>query len=97
MNPLRDDPFGDFVALPTTTLTDHTMLTWTRQAPSYHDFDDMFSMVRANPGETQQVLDALAAGPRPLAEIVGGFPPGRRPFVRMTAMWLAKSGVLNWR
>ena len=97
MNPLRDDPFCDFVALPTTTLTDDTMLTWTGQAPSRHDFDDMFSMVRANLGETRQVLDGLAAGPRPLAEIVQDFPPGRRPFVRMTVMWLAKSGVLSWR
>jgi glycosyltransferase involved in cell wall biosynthesis len=97
MHPLRDDPFADFQALPSRVLDGHVVLRRTHLQPSYDPFDAMFPAVRATPQEVSRLLLALDDGPHSLDEVLAGFPAARRPFVRMGVMWLAKSGVIEWR
>ncbi len=61
------------------------------------ELDGLFPTLRATPAETEQLTAALrAAGTLTVGELVGAFPPGRRPFLRMTLLWLAKAGVVDW-
>lgn len=96
MNPLRDDPFSDFRGLPSQTLGEDTVLSLTGRVASFDQFDDLFASVRGSREETQQVLEVLASGPCPLGELLPHFPAARRPFIRLSVMWLAKSGVISW-
>lgn len=96
LNPLRGDPFADFAELPTQTLTAETVLRRTGIEVSFTDLDNLFSQFRGTAEETDAVLAALENGPVRVADLVAQFPARRRPFVRMTVMWLAKSGVLTW-
>lgn len=108
MNPLRGDPFTDFRALPTQLIRDdlHVWLSLgAKMDPSLTtsgprpdlELDTMFAGMRANSNETQRALERLrAADTLTVGEVLGDFPAARRPFVRMTLMWLAKAGVLEW-
>jgi glycosyltransferase involved in cell wall biosynthesis len=61
------------------------------------ELDRLFPTLRATPEETEQLITALsAADTLTVGELVGAFPPGRRPFLRMTLLWLAKAGVVDW-
>jgi glycosyltransferase involved in cell wall biosynthesis len=97
MPPLRNDPFADFAALPSSTLSAETLLWRTGIALPTADFDTLFAHVRGTDDELQAVLEKLADGPLTLGELLSGVPARRRPFVRMSVMWLAKSGVVDWR
>ncbi len=106
-NPLRGDPFLDFRTLPTTVLTDDTGL---QLAPASADpaagpllvdpmpaLDGMFPGLRGDLSEAESVLELLRdSGPQPVGEVLAAFPPRRRAFVRMTVMWLAKAGAIEW-
>ena len=103
MPPLRNDPFADFRGLPAAVLTDETLVRLSGAGggdlgpdPAV-ELDRLFPALRATSDETAQLLDALgAAGTLSVAELVRAFPPGRRPFVRMSLAWLAKAGVVDW-
>jgi glycosyltransferase involved in cell wall biosynthesis len=105
LNPLRSDPFVDFRALPSAVLTDDTIVWLTRSGedpgPTSADLsaelDQLFPGLRGSATEADLVIDMLrASGPRPVADLVALFPPRRRPYVRMTVLWLAKAGVVEW-
>ena len=108
MPPLRNDPFADFAALPAAVLTDETRLRLTAAARSDAapgplgpdpalELDGMFPALRGTSEEAARVVEVLRARDElPVSDIVREFPPGRRPFVRMTLLWLAKAGVVDW-
>ncbi len=106
-NPLRGDPFLDFRTLPTTVLTDDTAL---RLAPGHADraagsmladpipaLDGMFPGLRGSASEAESVLELLeVGGSQSVGQVLSAFPARRRAFVRMTIMWLAKAGAVEW-
>lgn len=109
VNPLRGDPFADFRDLPTLVL--HDDLVVQLAAPSGAaggsagapvavpdtELDRMASGMRGNEHEARGVVGVLAAsGPMTVRDVLGEFPGQRRPFVRMTVLWLAKAGVVEW-
>ncbi|MEI6372212.1 MAG: glycosyltransferase family 4 protein [Actinomycetes bacterium] len=106
MNPLRNDPFVDFRPLPTRVLTDDLSLRLAAGANGGSDLllpnplvelDAMFPGLRGNESEVAEVIALLGkAGTLSVGEIVQSFPQSRRAFVRMTVMWLAKAGVVEW-
>ncbi|MEI6621886.1 MAG: glycosyltransferase [Actinomycetes bacterium] len=106
LNPLRSDPFVDFRLLPTEVLTDDTRVQLvtaddSRAQPGRPDLsaelDQMFPGLRADADETDRVTDVLRrCGPLTVRDLLQSFPPRRRPFVRMTIVWLAKTGVVDW-
>ena len=108
MPPLRNDPFADFAALPTAVLTDETRLRLAAEAPGDAgsgplgpdeslELDVMFPALRGTKGEAARIVEVLReSGALPVRDIVRAFPPGRRPFVRMSLLWLAKAGVVDW-
>jgi glycosyltransferase involved in cell wall biosynthesis len=104
MNPLRGDPFADFRGHPGAVLHDGLRL---RLAPAAEpgalgpdpavELDQLFPGLRGSPAEAQEVVSLLqAAGSLSVQDVVRAFPPGRRAFVRMSLMWLAKAGVVDW-
>jgi hypothetical protein len=104
MNPLRGDPFTDFRGHPGAVLHDALQL---RLAPAAEpdalgpdpamELDQMFPGLRGSAMEAREVVSLLqAAGSLPVRDVLRAFPPGRRPFVRMSLVWLAKSGVVDW-
>lgn len=104
-NPLRGDPFADFRTLPSQVLDDDIVLrlapgaTGAPAAPDLPvtELDQMFPGLRADDRETRQVIDLLAsAGELPVRGILAEFPAQRRRFIRMTLVWLAKAGVVDW-
>ncbi len=102
-SPLRDDPFRTFAALPTSVLTDDTLLRVDPAAVAAEawlprvELDDVHPGLRGTTAEAQAVLAYVAdRGECRLVDVVAQFPPRRRPFMRMTVVWLAKSGALRW-
>jgi len=100
MPPLRNDPFRDFRGLPSAVLADDLvvrLVEGARRPDPAVELDGLFATVRATPAETEQVLAALTdVGALTVAELTATVPPERRPFVRMTLLWLAKAGVVDW-
>ena len=106
MNPLRNDPFVDFRPLPTQVLTDDLALQLAAGANGGSDLllpnplvelDAMFPGLRGHESEAAEVVALLGnAGTLTVSELLQSFPQGRRAFVRMTVMWLAKAGVVEW-
>jgi glycosyltransferase involved in cell wall biosynthesis len=102
MSPLRNDPFVDFGGLPGAVLHDDLVVRLAEGAGTLGPdpalaLDGLFSALRPTADETAQALAALCAeGSLTVARLVAPFPPGRRPFVRMALVWLAKAGVLDW-
>ena len=104
MNPLRGDPFVDFRGHPSAVL--HEGLRLRLATAADHDalgpdpaveLDQMFPGLRGSPAEAREVVSLLqTAESLPLRDVMLAFPPARRPFVRMSLMWLAKSGVVDW-
>ena len=104
MNPLRGDPFVDFRGHPSAVLDDGLRL---RLAPGWErdslgpdpavELDQMFPGLRGSPAEAREVVRRVQeAGSPSVREVVLAFPPNRRPFVRMSVLWLAKAGVVDW-
>ena len=98
LNPLRGDPFADFAALPAQRIADDLVISATGRPIPGGDvpLDATFPGLRGSAAEAEAVLAALSGGPLSVGEVLGGFPLTRRPFVRNTIMWLAKSGVVDW-
>ncbi|TXH45281.1 MAG: glycosyltransferase family 1 protein [Actinobacteria bacterium] len=101
LSPLRDDPFRTFAALPSSVLGDDTLLrpgrvdadAWSPRV----ELDEVHPGLRGDADEARAVLAYIAErGQCRLADVTALFPPRRRPFVRMTIMWLAKSAALSW-
>ena len=104
MNPLRGDPFVDFRGHPSEVLDDDLRLRLAAGCdrdslgpdPAV-ELDQMFPGLRGSPAEAREVVSLLQeAGSLSVREVVLAFPPNRRPFVRMSVMWLAKAGVVDW-
>ncbi len=97
LNPLRGNPFSDFSTLPTRVLTDDMHLVLTTVPHPSTDLDRMFPALRGTDDEAEKVCELLqGAGPVSLRDLLQSFTPSRRPFVRMTVLWLAKAGVVDW-
>ena len=104
MNPLRGDPFADFRGHPGAVLHDGLRLRLATAAepdargpdPAV-ELDRMFPGLRGSPAEARRVVSLLqAAGSLSVRDVLLAFPPDRRPFVRMSLVWLAKAGVVDW-
>jgi glycosyltransferase involved in cell wall biosynthesis len=104
MNPLRGDPFVDFRGHPSEVLYDDLRLRLAAGCgrdslgpdPAV-ELDQMFPGLRGSPEEAREVVSLLQeAGSLSVREVLLAFPPNRRPFVRMSVMWLAKAGVVDW-
>lgn len=111
-NPLRGDPFDDFRALPSQVLDDDLVVRLVPGTAvgagvlagvggpaglPDTDLDRMYAGLRGGEQETRQVIDLLRdAGELPVREVLVAFPPARRRFIRMTLMWLAKAGIIDW-
>jgi hypothetical protein len=103
--PARMDPFHAFAAYPTQLLTPQTLLGLAE--PSLQAAKDRVRAWRTlamvdfarevlpTEAETQEVLEAAAAGPRPAAELVAGAVPARQAFLLRSLAWLVKLGVLT--
>ncbi len=104
MEPLRNDPFADFRGHPSAVLDDSTRVRLTAPMEgSDADLDGACALDRLFPGvrgtreEAERVVEALReAGSSSVQDVLQDVPPRRRPFVRMTLMWLAKAGVVDW-
>ena len=104
MNPLRGDPFADFRGHPGAVLHDGLRLRLTTAAepdargpdPAM-ELDQMFPGLRGSPVEARRIVSLLReAGSLSVQDVVRAFPPNRRAFVRMSLVWLAKAGVVDW-
>jgi glycosyltransferase involved in cell wall biosynthesis len=104
MNPLRGDPFAGFRGLASRVLSDDMPLELASRHTSEGTMPDasieleqMFPALRGSAAEAQQLIDLMrGAGPLTLHDLLQSFPPNRRPFVRMSVLWLAKAGVVDW-
>jgi glycosyltransferase involved in cell wall biosynthesis len=103
--PARMDPFHAFAAYPTQLLTPQTQLGLAtpglqaaqERARAWRALAmvDFAREVLPTEAETQQVLEAAAAGPRPAAELVAAAAPSRQAFLLRSLVWLVKLGVLT--
>ena len=104
MNPLRGDPFVVFRGHPTGVLHEDLTLSLAPDAEPVAlgpdaavELDQLFPGLRGSPAEADEVARLLReAGSLSAQQVLLAFPPARRPFVRMTLMWLAKAGVVDW-
>ncbi|MDP2794803.1 MAG: glycosyltransferase family 4 protein [Sulfurisoma sp.] len=105
--PARMDPFAAFASYPTAVLTGETVLELTdadagaalRRLRAFGELA-MVSFARVvlpTDAEAHAVLDAVAAGPRPAAELVRAVSAERQAFVFRSLAWLVKLGVLRVR
>jgi glycosyltransferase involved in cell wall biosynthesis len=104
LDPLRADPFAQFRGYATASMHDDLLLAATSAAgpdapcpgPSI-ELDDLFPGLRGSRAEAHRVLQLLReAGPLSVRELLADFSAGRHPFIRMSLVWLAKSGLVDW-
>ena len=104
MQPLGNDPFADFSGYATSVLADDQVVRCPplqqgdRQAPLVRcRLDGLLPGLRASPEEAARLLEHLQRqGACTVAELLAAFPAERHPFLRMTLVWLAKLGRLDW-
>ena len=104
MNPLRGDPFVVFRGHPSGVLHEDLTLSLAPDAEPVAlgpdaavELDQLFPGLRGSPAEADEVARLLReAGSLSAQQVLLAFPPPRRPFVRMTLMWLAKVGIVDW-
>lgn len=102
--PLAQDPFLDFSGYATTVLTDDQRLSCTAlhlgdpQAPLVRcQLDGLLPGLRGSRQEATALLERLQRqGPCSVAELLAPFAAERRPFLRMSLVWLAKLGRIDW-
>jgi glycosyltransferase involved in cell wall biosynthesis len=102
-DPVRGDPFVDFVGFPTHALTLDTPLA---AAPGVTGddvrrltgaLDLAFPGLRATQEECAQALDLLVSGQaRSSRDLLITFPMPRRRMVEMGLAWMAKLGLIDW-
>lgn len=102
---LGNDPFADFAGYASAVLSDHTMVRCTpllKRAAGDEPFnrcrlDGLLPGLRATPEEHRQLLALLGReGDCSVVDLLASFPPDRHPFLRMSLVWLAKLGLLDW-
>ena len=60
--------------------------------------DGLLPGLRGTPEEAAQLLSRLHnEGSCSVTELLAGFPAERHPFLRMSLVWLAKMGRIDWR
>ncbi|MEO8115695.1 MAG: glycosyl transferase family 1, partial [Phenylobacterium sp.] len=103
-NPVKGDPFRDFAAFASQTLSLDTRLS---VPPSIGpqdvlntagvELDAAFGPWRADPAECVRILQLVAAGEaRTVREALLAFPTPRRRAVELGLAWMAKLGFLDW-
>ena len=104
VNPLKGDPFADFVGFATHQLTPRTRLRL-RAGASVGDLeraksvrlDAAFAEWRGSLDEAARLLEPLAKGNVLTAqELLADFPAERHPVLLMSLAWLAKLGIVDW-
>jgi hypothetical protein len=104
VNPLKGDPFADFVGFATQQLTPRTRLRL-RAGASVADLqraasvqlDGAFAEWRGSLDEAARLLDRLAKGNvLTMQELLADFPVERHPVLQMSLAWLAKLGIVDW-
>ena len=101
---LGNDPFADFAGYASAVLSDATTVRCTPlQRAAVHEpfnrcrLDGLLPGLRATPEEHRQLLALLgSAGASSVADLLAAFPSERHPFLRMSLVWLAKLGLLDW-
>ena len=104
VNPLKGDPFADFVGFATHQLTPRTRLrlrdgasvTDLQRAAGVH-LDRAFAEWRGSLEEAARLLERLAkANVLTAQELLAEFPAERHPVLLMSLAWLAKLGIVDW-
>ncbi len=104
VNPLKGDPFADFVGFATHQLTPRTRLRL-RACASLSDLqraagvhlDGAFAEWRGSLEEAARLLERLAKGNAlTVQELLADFPAERHPVLLMSLAWLAKLGIVDW-
>ena len=103
--PLGNDPFADFGSYATSQLHDEQWLRCTPRHLALADgplevcaLDGLLPGLRGTDQENRQLLSQLAeTGGCRVADLLAPFPRQRWPFLRMSLVWLAKLGRLDWR
>ncbi len=103
--PARLDPFHAFASYPTSILSSATVLALvdTSVAAARTRVESLGGLTMVNfakavlpsGAEIHAVLDVLAEGPKPAAELVRAIPEVRQAFVFRSLGWLLKFGVLK--
>ncbi|MBU3694612.1 MAG: glycosyltransferase family 4 protein [Rhodocyclaceae bacterium] len=103
--PARMDPFEAFAAYPSRSLKPDTLLaladgdaaTALQRLAAYRQLAmvSFAQPVLPDAAEAQQVIEALASGPRAAADVVAGIAEARRGLVFRGLVWLLKLGVLR--
>jgi glycosyltransferase involved in cell wall biosynthesis len=102
--PLGNDPFADFGSYASSQLDDDRVLRCTSLQLANKDLpleacalDGLLPGLRGTAQENQQLLLHLeAAGACRVGELLVSFPRRRWPFLRMSLVWLAKLGRIDW-
>ena len=102
--PLGNDPFADFGSYASRQLSDELLVRCSPEplhqpeAPLERcELDGLLPGLRGTAEEHAQLLAQLqAAGCCSVAELLAAFPRRRWPFLRMSLVWLAKLGRLDW-
>lgn len=103
--PLGHDPFGDFGSYASRQLSDALVLRCSPPQPHQAadaslercELDGLLPGLRGTAEEHQQLLVQLnTAGSATVSQLLAPFPRRRWPFLRMSLVWLAKLGHLDW-
>lgn len=101
-NPLRGDPFSTFATYPTAQLKDDSLVALTpgsfqqRLAEIYRmPMMNFAPAIFATEDQCRHLLESLAKGPRPVAEMLLEAGDVPRDVIRRTMVWLAKAGIVQ--
>lgn len=102
--PLGNDPFADFGSYASSQLDDALVLRCSSQQLAHSNrpleacaLDGLLPGLRGTAQENQRLLQLLeAAGSCRVAELLASFAPRRWPFLRLSLVWLAKLGRIDW-
>lgn len=102
-HPVKGDPFRDFAGFASSVLTADTRITLRQAGQSILargenvQLDQFAGNWRGSLEEARLLLSILASGrPQKIDEVLQAFPPLRHRRVRLSIVWLAKLGVLDW-
>ena len=102
--PLGNDPFEDFGSYASLQLSDEQLLRLStdslNQAASpleRCELDGLLPGLRGTAAEHHQLIAKLSSvGCCSVAELLASFPRRRWPFLRMSLVWMAKLGQIDW-
>ncbi|MEQ8398996.1 glycosyltransferase family 4 protein [Thalassobaculum sp.] len=104
INPLKGDPFQDFVGFATEQMSEETRLSVRAGVGAAElarmgtiDLDRAFAAWRMPPADCRAILAMIAGGDAlTVGDVVARFPKPRRHFVELTIVWMAKHGLIDW-